>query len=559
MDEQDVEDIVSGQGHSISLTTPTDDLRQVAVSAGSDAHPFKADASEFLVLTSNTVGRRILRSMGWREGASGVMVSMPSRAPRHDVPTDSNAVQTHKRRLGPERPRELQPVPVTGESARGDTRPKTESDAHEEEWWIERRRALFDAFLTASSGVRRQLKQDRYGLGYCGNRVRETKVPHSIPKKSSGFGIGILEDEDDWDGGVEDASFSLSSVDMDARLQEGQQPTTFIDGANEPTIDAIDASPFLKSHDILLSCPVPHHFTGRYCPTKAERDNEDALRQGSVGGAIATLVDHLKSRLQQVSKDHAGADATDVKTHHDTQELRPLRSSQATPGPLWSRVTEETKATLIGSLLSASRFVKPSDKSSSKYENLFYAKDSVKQRRYDLFCLALEERVPASVMLESQKGLAADKAMAERVEFGEHYRSFRKNFPSTRLRDVDQEDCGSKVRSSRIVYNWKPERLVCKRFQVADPWEKKVFVDNRPPSVKDPVLGVHGQRATPASAAFVDSIVGLLGSVKSSPPPADPPAERASAPSEEVSDAASLYAARPPLSVFKSVFGDNDI
>lgn len=82
MDEHDVEDMVSGQHPSMSIvpreppqpTLITEDL-------GDDTnHPFAAAASEFLVQTSHSVGHRILRSMGWREGARGVMVSLLSRS-----------------------------------------------------------------------------------------------------------------------------------------------------------------------------------------------------------------------------------------------------------------------------------------------------------------------------------------------------------------------------------------------------------------------------------------------------------------------------------------------
>lgn len=104
-----------------------------------------------------------------------------------------------------------------------------------------------------------------------------------------------------------------------------------------------------RFHVISVCSPVPQTFQGRYIVTAVERDHENAVRQGSVGGVIAALVRHLQQ--------HQPAMFTSSTTPKaPTPEARTVAKAALTKTPadaakpLWSRITDETRFALAGSL-----------------------------------------------------------------------------------------------------------------------------------------------------------------------------------------------------------------
>merc|ERR1711879_621060 len=153
--------------------------------------------------------------------------------------------------------------------------------------------------------------------------------------------------------------------------------------------------------------------------------------------------------------------------------------------------------------------------------------------RYTQFCLALEGKASATEALNDNE--------AELTEFGRVYRLFRQEHPEVDM--VAALDASPTMAPAlrRVVFNWTPDKLLCKRWGVPEPVPKKV---TELPSAK-------------RQREYTDQVNIGLTKLKEgfSEAPATSVATIAGA---SAATYASQEPPRPPESLFTAIFGDDD-
>ncbi|XP_053992641.1 G patch domain-containing protein 1-like isoform X2 [Hylaeus volcanicus] len=524
MDDEDVEEMMTGKHPSGIFSTTNSSVTKSNISCPENAHPFQANALEFLIEKNVPPGQKILTSMGWKPSFLAVMTSVSYQLP-----------PTQKRRYGPDLP-STQPVSQSGETPKASLNEDDKLLTNYQKR-NERCKFFFQELLTQCSNMKRVKRLTKEGIG-CDNNMMSTRKSESVSRSSQPFGFGILQDdEDEWDATEQHASLSTEKLDL--RYYQNAQKISFsIAKSNTgPTLNDIS---FLKSIDILVRFPVPRQFNGLYTPSAAELKHKSDLQMGNIKGVIYDLLNHLK-------KKKTIAQITNVST--TIPALNENKLSDVTPFNYKTMTDEKIK--FLQQFSTENRFVKDSEV--THYKNLYYPDNSEKQTRYDLFCLALEEKVPASLMLESQKKLSADAAKEERVEFGNNYRAFKAKHPNFELRFVDVGlSAVSNLIARRTFFNWDPDRILCKRYRVPYPWERKKFVDDRmvpgTPSKSNFFIQPSATKIT-STASFVNTLISGLKH--------KPIVEKTANVSESISISVDQVVpeTRPPMSIFKSVFG----
>lgn len=464
--------------------------------------------------------------------------------------------------------------------------------------------------------------------------------------RGEAFGIGALEEEEAWDRiygddeddddarrrlaiartqASEESEEQLAHLGHDSHaardpkkpwLRQGQGDVHhFVDAASTVTrSDQSNRSIRYLLQRYTVSAP-PTTWKESHCPNSTEVKMERDLRNGTgTSRAVALLVQHLQAVRQAGAKtlETQEAVAHPIATEADRRRLalqsqppsRPEHTAPDRSAPLWGRVSDEAKKAMIASLSVGSRFVKstlatdapaasaqqPVDNQRSKEDLVKYPSDPAKQTRYELFCLALDEKIATSLALSQQpSSLSKEEALTERREFGAHYRELRTACPSLDvyqhcsartaaiLKSQEEKEAALPAQYTRTAYNWKPDPLLCRRFGLRDPWDRKRFVDDRPKVVATAsnsssssnvsASAASGRMLGPSrSQSFVTGLVTLLGGreSKSDDAPAEMPSEKPT-PTESrqpVPDNAGQLLPnvppRPPMSIFRAVFGDED-
>lgn len=128
-------------------------------------------------------------------------------------------------------------------------------------------------------------------------------------------------------------------------------------------------------------------------------------------------------------------------------------------------ISEETKR----KILSIKQFVKGSeqDMEGDHIENIF--KDKAKQERYLNFCYEKEGKIVGGI--PPAFNMTHDELQRELKEFEQVYEMFKHYKKEDKLKEMAQ----AKVNEHRRSYQqWIPEKLVCKRFGVPQPFQGKL-------------------------------------------------------------------------------------
>lgn len=170
-----------------------------------------------------------------------------------------------------------------------------------------------------------------------------------------------------------------------------------------------------------------------------------------------------------------------------------------------------------------------------------------KQGRYVKFCLALEGKASASEALNDAGDLDSGAREAELAEFGRVYRLFRQDNPDVDIQSalrIGQDTSVAPV-LRRNVKNWQPDKILCKRWGVPEP---KNTDDDELPGAK-----LQKKYAQQVQVGLAKATSPGLAPNFSMPPGLPPPGGMGMPNNESVGEPA-----RPPKSLFTSIFGDAD-
>lgn len=129
------------------------------------------------------------------------------------------------------------------------------------------------------------------------------------------------------------------------------------------------------------------------------------------------------------------------------------------------QISEEKKRKILG----VKQFVKGSaqDMEGDHIENIF--KDKDKQARYLNFCYEKEGKVVGGIPPNSS--LSLEQLQNETKEFEQIYELF-KNYKKEEFAEKNKEKPA--IEHRRSFQQWVPEKLTCKRFGVAQPFQGKL-------------------------------------------------------------------------------------
>jgi hypothetical protein len=82
MDDEDVEEMMTGKHPSAVFSTTSSSISSSNITCPKNAHPFQANALEFLVEKNVPPGQTILSSMGWKASFLSVMTSVSYQSVR---------------------------------------------------------------------------------------------------------------------------------------------------------------------------------------------------------------------------------------------------------------------------------------------------------------------------------------------------------------------------------------------------------------------------------------------------------------------------------------------
>eukprot|EP00918_Siedleckia_nematoides_P098339 GHVU01215226.1.p3 GENE.GHVU01215226.1~~GHVU01215226.1.p3 ORF type:complete len:199 (-),score=32.64 GHVU01215226.1:115-711(-) len=140
---------------------------------------------------------------------------------------------------------------------------------------------------------------------------------------------------------------------------------------------------------------------------------------------------------------------------------------------MW-KVPEALRQQVLGAILFNRAFVKPSDApvGSGSDSSATFPEDPMKQRRYELFCAAVEGKIAVREATDAYISMDAESADKEKKEFGAAYSRFRASLPAgsdaSAVPDIKRE------LPTRTTWNWRTPKVLLKKLQLPDPWAKKV-------------------------------------------------------------------------------------
>jgi len=547
--------------------------------------------------TDASIGFRLLKAMGWREGRP-VGIAKAKKAPKHiqealdkmkeqpqppkhdqDVTTDRSGAAAPPQDV--KREDTEQPEPKKAKRVMGCALPPSlalqrdreraaltgELDPEEERLReAEERRMELERDLQ----LLLKPKTDFKGIGYVGESLRDLLAPPSVTAaagssseaggeggrrrvvRGEAFGIGAFEEAEEWEDiyQLEDKKIFHKSLpapgdtEDDARPSRGPRalegpaaPHALTDrerpqvlglrktGERRCQTDGRPALPgfVLGDSPLVLPTPeppppVPSHFKGRHVPTREELEEADSEE-------FRQLLEHFKSvrPLKEESKKAADEKKGPLdpskrgemlgetplpdrdSDRHDGSKTEGAAAAAAAGGgrkggAMWASMSAEMKQNILGSLFPGRSFVRGGTQDMGgerkALHNQPFEKDAEKQKRYERFCDALEGRVQPSQAYADDEKMGKAAAAREREEFGRVYKLFRQSHPEAPstpaaieqaekeegnagggvgLPNAPPSDPGKPVRTS---CNWKPERLLCRRFGVPDPWAKQPFFDD---------------------------------------------------------------------------------
>eukprot|EP01067_Filipodium_phascolosomae_P006325 Filipodium_phascolosomae@DN4583_c0_g1_i1.p1 len=190
-----------------------------------------------------------------------------------------------------------------------------------------------------------------------------------------------------------------------------------------------------------------------------------------------------------------------------------------------------------------------------------YPQDADKQRRYEVFCKALEGKIMPSIAFNEDEKLGKAQATAEREEFGRVYKLFRMKNPFTEIAsdyDYEAELFEAKKYPQRTVIDWVPNRILCKRQRIKDPW------DGRPPSNIQTTIHMPPtlEKVVKAGISSILTETPKTETPKTSQPRLISNIQEASSTQNNEMDvtkpSVSEPAGRPDMNIFEAIFGETD-
>jgi len=407
------------------------------------------------------------------------------------------------------------------------------------------------------------------------------KAKHRGTKSSYGdFGTGVfdMDDYDAWENVYqaedEPATYDLALKDDEnedetplARLEdvrttdrskvlaEGELPG-FTEATKEDTV-TLDLTQWAPP-------PVPRGYRGMHA-SYGPASEEARCGSAEHGKLLEFLQKHGRDRLLNpghraellggrsrepvivVPSENEVVVIDDTTSASSTAQPKDPLSRDAT-GPLWKGVTDAAKQTLLQNL--GRNFVlgreQDMDGRSAKHEP--FKSDPPKQLRYAQFCLALEGKASAAAALKDPGGRSKDEHEAELAEFGRVYRLFRQEHPESDLATaLHVETTAMAPALRRSVQPWIPEKLLCKRWGVPEP------------APRDPA-DLHSMKRQREYEEQVRAGLEKAKEAATAPPvpPAAPPSSAAIASAALPTAPVSREPPRPPESLFKAIFGDDD-
>eukprot|EP00930_Biecheleria_cincta_P039659 TRINITY_DN27245_c0_g1_i2.p1 TRINITY_DN27245_c0_g1~~TRINITY_DN27245_c0_g1_i2.p1 ORF type:complete len:727 (+),score=148.78 TRINITY_DN27245_c0_g1_i2:123-2303(+) len=311
-------------------------------------------------------------------------------------------------------------------------------------------------------------------------------------------------------------------------------------------IHLIEISPFQeatggsKEHQQLLE------FQEKYGNQRLVNPRYRAELLGEKGRASSTS-------QQKPSNQSAGAQESHPSSEPNTM-AQSSEPSLTHAQPLWQGVSDDHKQNLLNALGRNFVMGQNQDMDGKAARHAPFKSDPQKQTRYSRFCMALEGKASASEALRDKGNLTKAEREAELAEFGRVYQSFKQQHPKLDIAVALDDHSDAKAVAPvlrRYITQWTPDKLLCKRWGVAEP-RPSGFSDK--PGAELP--GAKQQRK------YLEQVqAGLQAVAQKAPTPASSASPDADASS--VADvlphtfvAAGGALARPPKSLFASIFGD---
>ncbi|XP_065184656.1 G patch domain-containing protein 1-like isoform X2 [Sycon ciliatum] len=472
-----------------------EEKRRNALDAHHSIIPGVAPLHDLVVPASQTVGARLLKKMGWREG-QGV-------GPKQQRLTDDGSSRFHS------------PVQTKGETTDG-------SANH----WAFAPRDSDVADMPALVG--------RHGLGYKGMDADRTAVlqnkTRSNPSKSlkitgQAFGVGAYEEEDADVYDVED----MSGYDQTMGASDRADPFFGWSGSHDQHLEGGDSlSAFAKAkhpnppRKIFRGPEVPrafkpyHQFKDAPPKSASEMGLVDSTMTSKTRGqllgeqrlqdmsVLSLLAPEDRDRLAQAKHQVVRPSATTAPaTAAASQKLASspaasLTAARVPPQPVPPGLSSAGMRSAAGASL-ASRFSSstiPAAAAAGPSHFKPYASDPDKQQRYEAVTAGKNYTRPAGMMeweeqREREEFARASQlyrplggAMAARFTpaKGDDYKPEEQKETVLAEHVNDPKDQLSAARANmfgkltRTTLEWHPDRLVCKRFNVPDPYPNSNFV-----------------------------------------------------------------------------------
>lgn len=245
-----------------------------------------------------------------------------------------------------------------------------------------------------------------------------------------------------------------------------------------------------------------------------------------------------------ISVEEQGDAVVDLTADPVKQDLTADPVQRDTSAPLWQGMSDAAKQTLLKNL--GRNFVYGQDQDmdgrSGKHEP--FKSDPKKQARYTQFCLALEGKASAAEALKDDLERSAEERDAELAEFGRVYRLFRQDHPEVDMASALDVKTSVAPALRRIVLNWTPDKLLCKRWGVPEPAPKQVAE----------------LRSAKRQRDYTDQVNAGLAKLKEgfSEAPATVAATITPTAATSATTHISAEPPRPPESLFTAIFGDDD-
>ncbi|KAL5021338.1 hypothetical protein ScPMuIL_000493 [Solemya velum] len=454
-----------------------------------------------------TIGVKILRLMGWKDGQG----------------------------VGPRLKRKKKAKPKPGIKLYGCALPEPSEDEDDVPEFLENIKFAPKDVCPISF----QAKDNVHGIGYRGldpqlalpsTHINLFSSNQPSKQKSIGgqaFGVGALEDEDDDIYTVDNiSSYDITMGEDEEHLFGWTAPSSQRKGQHQKPLEYVGkvlpgftlSSIPLKKNKLPEPLPIPRNFKAHHKFTKCSSAGTE-MKHNAVTRAL--VLGEKPIRTQDSSTEKLPPDR---KENSITPEREKRRSRFSSP-----KVNPDL--TTVSNVLDGS----PLDTSSSRFSRTAsefkpFLKDAQKQERYDKYLTLVkenkkdayeqavlasghlteweqdqekEEFMKASRFYRPLQGLMASRFTTAKFEDGKTVPEAEQTVVDERVKATEMKMYGKLTHDS---FEWHPDRVLCKRFNVSDPYPDSSLVGV--PKVK------HG-----SSFDYMFSVQGIEQTRLALPPP----------------------------------------